>query len=42
MNNRGVSSAKIDRTDNKSNIAYLEKWIDHLKIKLEKKSKNKK
>jgi hypothetical protein len=35
MNNRGVSTAKIDRKHDKSGITYLEKWMDHLKIKLE-------
>jgi ATP-dependent Clp protease ATP-binding subunit ClpA len=46
MNNRGVSIAKIDRTHNKSDIVYLEDWIDHLKIRINKtkykKAKNEK
>ena len=36
MNNRGVSTAKIDRTHDESDIEYLEDWTDHFKIQINK------
>jgi sugar/nucleoside kinase (ribokinase family) len=32
QNNRGICADKDDRTYNKDDITYLERWIDHIKI----------